>query len=70
MDASRKASKTPELTTFDIARRWNRLQTADARAEIFDQKARHNAPLYANNIEGYLGTISTPVGLGKCGRWL
>jgi len=74
MDASRQASKSPESATFEIARRWSRLRTPDARAEIFDQKARHNAPLYANNIEGYLGTISTPIGLagpirinGGCG---
>jgi hydroxymethylglutaryl-CoA reductase (NADPH) len=63
MDASRQASRSPESATFAIARRWSRLHASDARAEIFDQKARHNASLYANNIEGYLGTISTPVGL-------
>jgi hydroxymethylglutaryl-CoA reductase (NADPH) len=67
-------SEIGESAAFDIVRRWNRLQVPGARSEILDRKARENASLYANNIEGYLGTVSTPVGIagpivinGGCG---
>ncbi len=71
MDAIRPANKSTESPAsvfarspaFEIAKRWNRLQAPEARAEIFDQKARENASLYTNNIEGYLGTVSVPVGI-------
>lgn len=63
MDASKQAKKDTESPVFEIARRWNDLQAPAARAEILDQKARRNAPLYANNIENYLGTIDIPVGV-------
>lgn len=63
MDASQQARKSPDPASFEIARRWNRLQAPGAKAEIFDRKARADAALYANNIEGYLGTINIPVGV-------
>jgi hydroxymethylglutaryl-CoA reductase (NADPH) len=48
---------------FDISKRWSRLQAPGARAVILDRKARGNAALYENNIENYIGTVSTPVGV-------
>lgn len=71
MTTIKSASKRPvsravrlnRSALFDIAKRWNRLGTPAARAELFDQKARNDAPLYANNIENFIGTVSTPVGV-------
>lgn len=63
MDAGKTVSKGPEAPLFEIARRWNEIPVPAARTEIFAQKARRNAPLYANNIENYLGTIEIPVGV-------
>jgi len=73
MDA-RKISSNLAVTTnesgtpfqeqaFSAARRWSKLRQPDARAEIFDQKARHRASSFSNNIESYIGTISVPVGV-------
>lgn len=63
MDANTKITLERESTSLEVARRWNRLGTPSARAEIYDQKAREQAALYSNNIECYLGTINTPVGI-------
>lgn len=63
MEASKKLVGSTETLAFDIAKRWNRLEAPGARAVILDRKARENAALYANNIEGYLGTVSVPVGI-------
>ena len=48
---------------FSAARRWSELRQPQARAELFDQKARHHASSFRNNIESYIGTISVPVGV-------
>ena len=48
---------------FFAAKRWNKLGQPQARAEIFDQKAKDNAASFSNNIESYIGTISIPVGI-------
>jgi len=48
---------------FSAARRWSELRQPEARAELFDQKARHYASSFRNNIESYIGTISVPVGV-------
>ena len=48
---------------FSAARRWSELRQPEARAELFDQKARHHASSFRNNIESYIGTISVPVGV-------
>jgi hydroxymethylglutaryl-CoA reductase (NADPH) len=48
---------------FAAANRWSKLQQPEARAEIFDQKAKEQAETFSNNIESYIGTISVPVGL-------
>ncbi|MCH8302051.1 MAG: hydroxymethylglutaryl-CoA reductase, partial [Proteobacteria bacterium] len=42
---------------------WSKLRQPQARAEIFDQKAKDNAAAFSNNIESYIGTISIPVGV-------
>ena len=71
MDAIKPASQSPRSptaeiagsTAFEIAKRWTRLQAPAARLEILDGKARENASRYANNIEGYLGTVSIPLGI-------
>ncbi|MCH8303238.1 MAG: hypothetical protein IH912_10835, partial [Proteobacteria bacterium] len=43
---------------FFAAKRWSKLRQPQARAEIFDQKAKDNAACFRNNIESYIGTIS------------
>lgn len=48
---------------FAAAKRWSRLDRPEARAELFDDKARDHASTYRNNIESYIGTISVPLGL-------
>ncbi len=69
MDATQRNERSarepalPESATFKAAGRWNRLKLPEARAELFDLKARETAPVYGNNIEGYLGTINVPVGV-------
>jgi len=39
------------------------LQSPAAKAELLDCKARETAPIYNNNVEEYVGTISVPVGI-------
>lgn len=48
---------------FAAARIWNELELPEARAELFDQKAKDNAGTYRNNVESYIGRINVPVGL-------
>ena len=48
---------------FSAAKRWSELRRPQARAELFDQKAKNNASTFRNNIESYIGTISVPVGV-------
>jgi len=48
---------------FAAAQRWSELDQAQARAEIFDRKAKHSASLFRNNIESYIGTVKVPLGL-------
>ena len=55
---------TPFLEeAFSAAKRWSNLRQPEARAEIFDRKAKESASSFRNNIESYIGTISVPVGL-------
>jgi hydroxymethylglutaryl-CoA reductase (NADPH) len=71
MNTGRSLGNRPQAATadatepalFEIAKRWKRLGSASAKSEIFDQKARDNVCLFANNIENYIGTVSTPVGI-------
>ena len=61
---STNASGSPfQEEAFFAAKRWNKLRQPQARAEIFDQKAKDNAACFRNNIESYIGTISIPVGI-------
>lgn len=53
----------PEIEALAAARRWAQIGHDGARAEIFDRRARDDAPRFKNNIESYIGTISVPVGL-------
>jgi len=66
MDA-RKACKINEApyvsVALDAARRWKRLDKDSSRAELYHQRARDNAARYQRNIESYIGTVDTPVGL-------
>jgi hydroxymethylglutaryl-CoA reductase (NADPH) len=48
---------------FAAAKRWSKLEQPQARAELFDQKAKDQASTFRNNIESYIGTINVPVGL-------
>ena len=48
---------------FEAARRWARLRNPESRGILFDRTARDSAALYATNIENYIGTVSTPVGI-------
>jgi hydroxymethylglutaryl-CoA reductase (NADPH) len=48
---------------YDASRRWSRLRVSSARDEILDQKASARAELYQQNIESYIGTVETPLGL-------
>lgn len=52
-----------ESIAFEAARHWHDLQLPSAKAELFDLKARQAAPIFQNNIESYIGTISVPVGI-------
>ncbi len=52
-----------ESVAFEARRRWNELKLPAAKAELFDRKARDAAEVYRNNIEGYIGTVSVPVGI-------
>ena len=66
MDArkAQKISETPyDSTALDAARRWKRLDLDSSRAELYHQRARDNAARYQRNIESYIGTVDTPVGL-------
>ena len=49
--------------SYDAARRWSRLGVPGARDEILDQKASSRAEVYQRNIESYIGTVETPVGI-------
>ena len=73
MDAN-KISRNPALAAqatgrpfqeaaFAAAKRWSVINQTEARAEIFDRKAKDSASHFRNNIESYIGTISVPVGL-------
>jgi len=53
----------PESPAFEAARCWSKLDLPSAKNEIFDRKARETAAQYRNNIEGYIGTVSVPVGI-------
>jgi hydroxymethylglutaryl-CoA reductase (NADPH) len=48
---------------FAAAKRWSKLGKSQARAEIFDRKAKDQASCFSNNIESYIGTVNVPVGL-------
>ena len=73
MDASKNLSNLAVAThesgspfqeqAFSAAKRWNKLGLPQAKAEIFDRKAKESASLFRNNIESYIGTISVPVGV-------
>jgi hydroxymethylglutaryl-CoA reductase (NADPH) len=73
MDAGKNSSKLAIAATdcespfneeaFAAAKLWSKLNNPQARAEIFDRKARDGAATFSNNIESYIGTINVPVGL-------
>ena len=48
---------------YDASRRWSRLNVPAARDEILDPKASARAEIYQRNIESYIGTIETPLGV-------
>jgi len=48
---------------YDASRRWSRLNVPGARDEILDQKAAARVEVYQQNIESYIGTVETPLGL-------
>jgi len=48
---------------YDASRRWSRLSVPGARDEILDQRASSRAHIYRQNIESYIGTVETPLGL-------
>ena len=52
-----------DKAVIDAERRWTRLDQEEARAELFDGKARENASAYRCNIESYVGTVNIPVGI-------
>lgn len=62
MTATTKPATVHE-SALDAARRWQALGNDDARRELFDHKARRDADSYRNNIEAYIGTVGTPVGI-------
>lgn len=45
------------------SRRWASLDASGAQAGLLDAKARANASAYQLNIESFVGTVSTPVGI-------
>ena len=68
MDASSTEKTTATGSTsasprFEAARRWNRLRNPEARNVLFDKAARDSADIYRKNIENYVGTVNTPVGI-------
>ena len=54
-----------DLVIADAESRWTNLGPDAAKSEIFDAKARANASAYQCNIESYIGTVSTPVGIAS-----
>ena len=48
---------------FRAAARWHKLDQPAARQELFAARARARAGAYACNIENYIGTVATPVGV-------
>ena len=48
---------------FSTARRWSRIGAPGAQRELYGREARERAPVYSNNIENYIGTVSLPVGI-------
>ncbi len=59
----RRSRATVNSAAFDAARRWRELGLPEARAELFDTRARRRAAVYANNIESYIGAIQVPLGI-------
>jgi hydroxymethylglutaryl-CoA reductase (NADPH) len=62
-DSIEANSALPDQPVFEASARWRRLAQPASRAELFDAKAQQQAPLFSNNIESYIGTVSTPVGV-------
>jgi hydroxymethylglutaryl-CoA reductase (NADPH) len=60
--APRAASPLDEAVAAAM-RRWASLDADGAQAELLDDKARANASAYQLNIESYIGTVNTPVGI-------
>lgn len=64
LNTARQADdEAADNAALDTARRWKRLNVDHARAELYHQRARHNAARYRNNIESYIGTVEVPVGV-------
>jgi hydroxymethylglutaryl-CoA reductase (NADPH) len=47
----------------DVARRWASIGSGPARVEISDERAIDDAPIYAHNVENYLGCARVPIGI-------
>lgn len=66
MRTSTEEQQTPAAvceTAFEAAGRWTALNAPASKAQLFDQRAREQAPVFRNNIENYVGTVETPVGI-------
>ena len=61
------AAKIPsgsEISVERVTARWNVLSAAAAsRAELLDERTERQAPLYARNVENFIGTVKVPVGV-------
>jgi hydroxymethylglutaryl-CoA reductase (NADPH) len=61
------AAKIPSGSEISVERlraRWSVLTAASAsRAELLDERTELQAPLYARNIENFIGTVKVPVGV-------
>ena len=52
-----------QSATFAATRRWQGLGKEQAKAVLFNKRARESAAVFSNNIENYIGTIEMPVGV-------
>jgi hydroxymethylglutaryl-CoA reductase (NADPH) len=63
-DAAARLPRAPGMGAEEVEKRWAVLpNAASAREELLDGVSSGTAPLYARNIENFIGTIRLPVGI-------
>jgi len=58
-----KLTPSPYLTEKNLERRWDKLDNAQAQAELLDNHTQNQYQAYEKNIEHFIGTVKVPVGV-------